>query len=129
MVNALAFSRTNFVFSRLTDHGAEEHKRHYLALEKLQKTRDEWNRDRMKRLDLINKRLCERNQARAYIENVDEAMLQYYRVFAKEIKPLPPEPVLSDFYRPSETQKNGELLFVVVGTALQHMPYTNTLNK
>ena len=118
MVNALAFSRTNFVFSRLTDHGAEEHKRHYLALEKLQKTRDEWNRDRMKRLDLINKRLCERNQARAYIENVDEAMLQYYRVFAKEIKPLPPEPVLSDFYRPSETQKNGELLFVVVGTSI-----------
>ena len=118
MVNALAFSRTNFVFSRLTDHGAEEHKRHYLALEKLQKTRDEWNRDRMKRLDLINKRLCERNQARAYIENVDEAMLQYYRVFAKEIKPLPPKPVLSDFYRPSETQKNGELLFVVVGTGI-----------
>ena len=118
MVNALAFSRTNFVFSRLTDHGAEEHKRHYLALEKLQKTRDEWNRDRMKRLDLVNKRLCERNQARAYIENVDEAMLQYYRVFAKEIKPLPPEPVLSDFYRPSETQKNGELLFVVVGTGI-----------
>ena len=118
MVNALAFSRTNFVFSRLTDHGAEEHKRHYLALEKLQKTRDEWNRDRMKRLDFINKRLCERNQARAYIENVDEAMLQYYRVFAKEIKPLPPEPVLSDFYRPSETQKNGELLFVVVGTGI-----------
>ena len=118
MVNALAFSRTNFVFSRLTDHGAEEHKRHYLALEKLQKTRDEWNRDRMKRFDLINKRLCERNQARAYIENVDEAMLQYYRVFAKEIKPLPPEPVLSDFYRPSETQKNGELLFVVVGTGI-----------
>ena len=118
MVNAPAFSRTNFVFSRLTDHGAEEHKRHYLALEKLQKTRDEWNRDRMKRLDLINKRLCERNQARAYIENVDEAMLQYYRVFAKEIKPLPPEPVLSDFYRPSETQKNGELLFVVVGTGI-----------
>ena len=118
MVNALAFSRTNFVFSRLTDHGAEEHKRHYFALEKLQKTRDEWNRDRMKRLDLINKRLCERNQPRAYIENVDEAMLQYYRVFAKEIKPLPPEPVLSDFYRPSETQKNGELLFVVVGTGI-----------
>ena len=84
MVNALAFSRTNFVFSRLTDHGAEEYKRHYLALEKLQKARDEWNIDRMKRLDLINKRLCERNQARAFIENVDEAMLEYYRVFAKK---------------------------------------------
>ena len=26
VVNALAFSGTNFVFSRLTDHGAEEQK-------------------------------------------------------------------------------------------------------
>ena len=52
----------------------------------------------------------------AYIKNVDEAMLEYYRVFAKKIKPLPPEPELSDFYHPSEVQKNGELLFVVVGT-------------
>ena len=84
VVNALTFSGTNFVFSRLTDHGAEERKRHDLALEKLQKARDEWNRDRMKRLDLINKRLRERNEARAYIKNVDEAMLEYYRVFAKK---------------------------------------------
>ena len=33
VVNALAFSSTNFVFSRLTDHDAEERKRHDLALE------------------------------------------------------------------------------------------------
>ena len=57
VVNALAFSGTNFVISRLTDHGEEEHKRNYLALERLQKARDEWNEDQMKRLDFINKRL------------------------------------------------------------------------
>ena len=115
-MNALAFSGTNFVFSRLTDHGAKEHKKHDLALEKLQRVRDKWNEDRMKRLDFINKRLREKNEARAYINNVDEAMLEYYRVFAKQIKPLPPEPELSDFYHPSENQINGELLFIVVGT-------------
>ena len=43
-------------------------------------------------------------------------MLKYYRVFAKQIKPLPPEPELSDFYQPSEVQKNGELSLVAVGT-------------
>ena len=43
LVNALAFSGTNFVFSRLTDHGVEECKKHDLALPKLQKARDEWN--------------------------------------------------------------------------------------
>ena len=118
VANALAFSGTNFVFSRLTDHGAEERKRHDIALKKLQRERDEWNRDRMKRLDFMNKRLPERNEARAYIKNVDEAMLEYYRVFPKKIKPLPPEPELSDFYHPSEVQKNGELLFVAVGTGI-----------
>ena len=65
VVNALALSGANFVFTSLTDHAAEECKRHELALEKLQRARDEWNKDRMKRLDLINKRLRERNEARA----------------------------------------------------------------
>ena len=60
VVNALTFSGTNFVFSRLTDHGAEERKRHELALEKVQRARDEWNRGQMKHLDLINKRRRER---------------------------------------------------------------------
>ena len=41
VVNALAFSDTNFVFSRLTDHGEEERKRLDLALEKLQGANDE----------------------------------------------------------------------------------------
>ena len=70
VVNALTFSGTNFVFSRFTDHGEEERKRHDLALEKLQRAREEWNRDRIKRLDVINKRLREKNEARAYINNV-----------------------------------------------------------
>ena len=72
----------------------------------------------MKRLDFINKRLRQKNESRAYINNVDEAMLEYYQVFSKQIKPMPPEPQLSDFYHPSEAQKNGELLFVTVGTGI-----------
>ena len=118
VVNALAFSGTNFIFSRLADHGAEECKRHDLAEEKLQRARDEWNKDRIKRLDFINRRLGEKSEVRTYSNNVDEAMLEYCRVFAKQIKPLPPEPELSDFYHPSEIQKNGELLFVVVSTGI-----------
>ena len=60
MVNVLAFSGTNFVFRRLTDHSEEERKRHDLALEKHQRARDKWNEDRMKRLDFLNKRLREK---------------------------------------------------------------------
>ena len=60
VVNALAFSGTNFVFSRLTDHGEDELKRHDFALDMLQRARDEWNKDRMKPLDFINKTLREK---------------------------------------------------------------------
>ena len=81
----------------------------------------------MKRPDFINKRLRERNEARTYINNVDEAMLEYYQIFARQIKPLPPEPVLSDFYHPSETQSNSELLFVVEGTAIETYALYNYL--
>ena len=118
VMNALAFSSTNFFFSKLTDHGEKERKRHDLTFEKLQRVRNKWNEDRMKRSDFINKRLREKNEARAYINNVDEAVFEYYSVFAKQIKLLPSEPQLSDFYHPSEGQKNGELLFVTVGTGL-----------
>ena len=80
----------------------------------------------MKRLNYINKRLLEENEAKAYINNVDEVMLENYRVFAKQVKPLPPEPELADFYHPSEAQKmvNYYLLWW-----WQHMPCTTTLNK
>ena len=63
VANTLAFSGTNFVFSRLTDHGAKKRKKHDSTLKKLQNARDEWNRDRVKRLDLINNILRERNEA------------------------------------------------------------------
>ena len=59
----------------------------------------------MKQLDFINKRLREKNEARAYIKNVVGAMLEYYRGFAKKLNTLLPEPQLSDFYHPSGDQK------------------------
>ena len=60
VVNALAFSGSNLFFSRLTDYREEERKRHDLALKRLQRAKDEWNKDRIKRLDFINKRLREK---------------------------------------------------------------------
>ena len=86
-------------------------------LGKLQRDSYKWNEDRIKRLDFINKRLREKYEAREHISNDNEVMIEYYRVFAKQIKPLPPEPELSDSYQPSEGQKNGEL-FVRICTGL-----------
>ena len=57
LINALAFSGTNAAFSLLGDHGGTERKRHDIAMERLSKAREDWNRDRQERLDLINKTL------------------------------------------------------------------------
>ena len=108
VMNALVFSGTDCFFSKLTDHCEKERKRHDLAFEKLQRAQENWNEDRMKRLDFINKRLRAKNEARAYINNVDKAMLEYYRVFAKH---------LVNYYL---------LLWIQVR---QHVLSTSTLNK
>ena len=52
------------------------------------------------------------------MKNVNEAILWYYQVFLKRIKPLPLNLNFHIFNRPSEVQKNGELLFVRVATCL-----------
>ena len=70
----------------LRDYGGKERKKHDLAEERLQRARDKWNEDCMKRLDFINKRLREQNKARGYINNTNKAMLEYYRIFAKKKK-------------------------------------------
>ena len=44
--------------------------------------------------------------------------LSAIKYLQKKIKPLPPEPQLSDFDHSLEAQKNGELLFVAVGTGV-----------
>ena len=77
-INATTFGSVSLGFSILRNDGEKERERHDLAKEQLQKARDQWNEGRMKRLDFINKRLREKNEARAYINNVDEAMLEYY---------------------------------------------------
>ena len=78
MVNALAFNDTNFVFSRLTDHDVEECKRHDLALEELQRARDERNKDRGNCLDFINKKKLRREHISTML------MKQCYRILAKK---------------------------------------------
>ena len=58
--NALAFGGVSLGFSMLRDNGGKERKRRDLAEEKLQRARDKWNEDQIKRLDFINKRLREK---------------------------------------------------------------------
>jgi len=105
LVNALAFSGTNYLFGML---GGAERKRHDLAMEKLSKARGEYSRKSHQRLDFINQSLQQQRHATQTFSNlVTGAKLP-------ELEPLK----LSDYYVPSQAQKDGEIAFIIGGMAL-----------
>ena len=96
LVNALAFSGSNWLFSMLKSSGLdEERKRHDKAVEQQQAAQAEWSLKRMESLDWISEDL--RSQGHAIGRAVDDAIREYSRVTGKKIDPLGPEPKLSDF--------------------------------
>ena len=117
-INALAFSGSNYMFSKLSNHGADERKRHNQAIEKLQKNRNIWVKERQQRLDFINQQLQRERHAEHTFSEVDDAMEAYYIATEKKLPPLRSKPVLSDFYHPSDQQKNNEILFIISSLGL-----------
>ena len=58
LINALAFSGSNFLFSSLSKKSInKEQKRHDKAIENLQRAQIEWTKKRQERLDYINKEI------------------------------------------------------------------------
>ena len=113
LVNALAFSGTNFIFSQFGNHG-EEMKRHNLAMEQFTRDREEYSRRRQERFDYINKTLRQQKHAEQTFSDLDKAGRLYYEVTGNQLPPLK-EPKFIDYYNPSTKQKDGELIFVIAG--------------
>ena len=88
------------MFNQLSDHGAEERKRHDLAVEHLQQARDQWYIKRQKRLDFINKRLAQEKHSEQVFNDLDRASQQYYLLTSEKLQSIGKEPELSDFYHP-----------------------------
>ena len=113
LANALAFTGSSYLFHRLSaDNIDAERKRHDAAIEKLQKAQIEWTHKRQQRIDFINNQLRLERKAENKFTELNEAMREYHEVFGHELQPLPREPVLSDFYTPSDEQHYRELGFI-----------------
>ena len=64
LINALAFSGHNVLFSSLSKESIEkEQKRHDKAIEDLQQAQMEWVRKRQERLDYINNQIMKQRKA------------------------------------------------------------------
>jgi hypothetical protein len=118
LVNALAFSGSNYMFSMLRGSGVdEERRRHDQAIEHLQAAQTKWSHQRTERLDWINEELRREEHAVQTFHDVDSAIREYAQVTGKKLDPVGAEPQLSDFYVPSSDQKDREIAFVLVGMA------------
>ena len=113
--NALAFTGSSYLLYRLSaDNIDAERKRHDAAIEALQKAQIEWAHKRQQRIDFINKQLRLKWKAEVKFTESNDAMREYHEVFGHELPPLPREPVLSNFYTPSDEQHYRELGFIAL---------------
>ena len=54
------------------------------------------------------------HKAERSFTDLNSAMQQYFLVTGRQSEPLPPEPVLSGFYVPSEDHHNRDLTFITL---------------
>ena len=85
----------------------QERRRHDKALEKYQRDYAKYQENRQKLLDSQEQNRHEDAISAQNFENTDEALKLYNKFH--------PEPVFSDYYRPSKEQKIGEMAYVSGG--------------
>ena len=103
------------MFSSLSKESIdEEQKKHDKAIEDFRRVQIEWAKKRQEQLDYINNEIMKGCKAEKRFADLNSAMQQYFLVTGRQLEPLPPKPVLSDFYVPSENHHNRELAFITL---------------
>ena len=65
-------------------------------------------------MDYINNEIMKEHKAEKGFIDLNSAMQQYFIVTGRQLEPLPPKPVLSDSYVPSEDHHDHELAFITL---------------
>ena len=65
-------------------------------------------------MDYINNEIIKEHKAEKRFTDLNSAMQHYFLVTGRQLQPLPPKPVHSDFYVPSEDHYNHELAFITL---------------
>jgi hypothetical protein len=113
VVNAVAFSASNYVFSKIDkDAAAEEKRKHDDALLEYNRQKDEYN----ERLRLQNEynaaRLRQSQESEMHIAQTNINLEKLYEVIQEPEPPV--KPVFA--YQPSDEQKKYELSFQIIGS-------------
>ena len=114
VLNAAAFTGGNYLAKYLSGDGGAlaEKTRHDKALEAYEAAQARYSQERTKLLDWIETNRENKQLAKQNFTNTDYAFKLYNQANPDRKMTLPKEPKFSDFYQPSEAQKQGELPFV-----------------
>ena len=113
LATAHAFPGSSYLYLGLSKDNTEK-KRHDFATEQLRKAQIEWAHKRQQRIDFINIQLRLERASETKLTELNDAMREYHEIFGHELAPLPLEPVLSDFYTPSDEQHYRESRFIAL---------------
>ena len=115
LANALAFTGSSYLFHRLSKESIDaERKRNDAVIEKLQAAQIKLAHKRQQQIDFINNQLRLERKTETKFTELNNAMREYHEAFGHELSPLPQEPMLSDFYTPTNEQHYGELGFIAL---------------
>ena len=103
LFNAVAFAGAGYVFKSLDKNGYEaEMVRHNLAVETLQKKKEEWYEktvEKKNKVALLRQQLKDANKD---LDATNEALHKLRTVIDEDIGP---EPTITDYYEPSDEMK------------------------
>ncbi len=116
LFNAVAFAGAGYLFQKFNKDGyGEEVRRHNLALEKLEKARQEWNQKDIERQEKMAALRQEKKEADADFEKINKALRDYKKVtLIFDGKKFTRQPHIWDFYKPSDEMK--EYMTLSIGT-------------
>ena len=112
-----AFVGAGYLFQKFNKDGyGEEVKRHDLALEKLEKARQEWNQKDIERQEKMVALRQEKKEADADFEKINKSLRNYEKAttLVYDGKKFTRRPHLWDFYEPSDEMK--EYMTLSIGT-------------
>ena len=119
VLNATTFVGGSYLAKYMSGSNIDaERKRHDLALEKYEKDYQIWRKSRQRVMDWYSQRRDKEDIAARDMSNTDEALKLYNRVHEAVDQPqitLGKEPDFGNYYKPSSSQKTGEIVYVSAG--------------
>ena len=111
VLNATTFIGGSYLAKYLSGGNTDQERvRHDKALEKYQKDYSKYEENRQRLLDWVDANSQNDAIASQNLSNTDEALKIYNRTHPNDLEVN--EPIFHDYYRPSNDQKIGEMLYV-----------------